>query len=57
MSYVKWAAKAIAAFITAGIGAVATYNLELPPWALVLASAVLAAVLVFIVPNAEKPSS
>lgn len=53
--YVLWVAKAIAAFITAGIGAVATYNLELPPWVLVLATALLAAVVTFLVPNGEKP--
>ena len=57
MNYVLWAAKAIAAFITAGIGAAATYNLDLPAWALVLASSVLAAIVVFTVPNGEHPGS
>lgn len=55
MQYVFWVAKAIAAFITAGIGAAATYNLDLPPWVMVLASAVLAAIVVFTVPNGDKP--
>jgi hypothetical protein len=56
MEYVKWAAKAITAFITAGLAAVVTYNLELPPWVLVLASSVVAALAVFLVPNGETPS-
>jgi len=57
MNYVLWAAKANAAFITAGLGAVATYNLDLPPWALVLATASLSAIVVFTVPNGEHPTS
>lgn len=57
MNYVLWVAKAIAAFITAGLGAVATYNLDLEPWVMVLATAVLAAIVVFTVPNGDHPSS
>ena len=56
MEYVKWAAKAITAFITAGLAAIVTYNLELPPWVLVLASSVVAALAVFLIPNGETPS-
>ena len=56
MEYVKWVAKAITAFITAGLAAVATYNLDLPAWVLVLASAVVAALAVFLVPNGDTPS-
>ena len=55
MNYVSYVAKAIAAFITAGLGAVATYNLELEPWVLVAATAVLAFVITFVVPNGAKP--
>lgn len=56
MEYVKWVAKALTAFITAGLAAVATYNLELPAWVLVLASSLVAALAVFLVPNGDNPN-
>lgn len=56
MEYISYIAKAVAAFITAGLAAAVTYNLDLPPWALVLATSVLAAIVVFITPNGDKPT-
>jgi len=55
MNYIYWIAKAVTAFIVAGLGAVATYNLDLPSWVLVLGSALVAALAVFLVPNGEQP--
>ena len=56
MDTIKWVAKAITGFVTVGLGAAATYNLDVNPWILVFGSALVGGLAVFLVPNSDRPT-
>ena len=51
MQYAQTIAKAITAFIVAGLAAVVTYNVDVNPWVLVAGAAIVPALAVWAVPN------
>lgn len=57
MQYVKWAAKAVVAFVTTVIATAAGIGLDLDPWVIVIGTSIVAAVGVFFTNNGEAPTS
>lgn len=56
MQYVRYAAKAYAAMLAAFLGAIAAYNLEVPPAVLVAIVTIGAGLAVFYTPNGDNPA-
>lgn len=55
MQYISYVAKAITAAVAGFLAAAATYNLDVEPWIMVLASTIVAGLAVFLVPNGSAP--
>lgn len=56
MQYVRYAAKAYAAMLAAFLGAIAAYNLEVPPAVLVAIVTIGAGLAVFYTPSGDNPA-
>lgn len=57
MQYVSYVAKAITAFLVAGLAAIIQYNVDVNLWVIVFVTALIAGLGVFLVPNGEKPAT
>ncbi len=55
MEWVQYVAKAVTAFLVAGLAAIIQYNVDVNPWVMVAVAAVIAGLGVFLIPNGARP--